>query len=72
MHSGGVDHGMPSWLDGEGGEEGVNDDEVVEEERTWRDPSAHKLRAAVGRWSRDDHQRRKIIRVSLTCMNYSS
>jgi U3 small nucleolar RNA-associated protein 20 len=72
MHSGGVDHGIPSWLDSEGGEEWVNDDEVVEEERTWRDSSAHKLCVAVEQWSRDDHKWREIIRVSSMCMNYPS
>lgn len=62
----GVDLGVPAWMgivsfsDGDDGD----DEEVMEEERTWRDPSAHKLRAAVGKWLRDDHQRKVIIRVS--------
>ena len=62
----GVDLGVPAWMgivsfsDGDDGD----DEEVMEEERTWRDPSAHKLRVAVGKWLRDDHQRKVIIRVS--------
>lgn len=53
----------PDWM------KGISDDEdddadVMEDERSWRDPSAHKLRSAVGTWLRDDHQRNEIIKVS--------
>ena len=39
------------------------DDQSPEEERIWRDASAHLLRATVGRWLRDDSSRREIIKV---------
>lgn len=60
----GVDRSTPDWMVGASSEEDV-DDEIDEEERTWRDPSAHKLRSAVGKWMREDHQRKEIMRVSL-------
>jgi U3 small nucleolar RNA-associated protein 20 len=39
---------LPSWADGN--LDGDNLDDPWEEERTWRDPSAHKLRATVAKW----------------------
>lgn len=44
-------------------------DTVNEEERTWRDPSAHKMRLAVGKWMRGDVARRAIREV---CSSSSS
>lgn len=57
------DQGIPGWM-GNVSEGDEDDDNVMEEERTWRDPSAHKLHLAVGKWLRDDHQWKEIIRVS--------
>jgi U3 small nucleolar RNA-associated protein 20 len=56
----------PNWIASapSANEDGGGDDDINEDERTWRDPSAHKLRSAVGKWMRDDHQRRLIIHVS--------
>lgn len=39
---------LPSW-DGDL-PDGDNLDDLWEEERTWRDPSAHKLRVTVAKW----------------------
>jgi len=50
----------PGWMVSASAEED-GDDDVMEEERTWRDPSAHKLRSAVGKWMRTDHQRMEIV-----------
>ena len=61
----GIDRSTPSWMIGPSAEAEDTDDEINEEERTWRDPSAHKLRSAVGKWMREDHRRQEIIRVSL-------
>ena len=60
----GVNRNTPNWMDISLDDDPDGDDEIMEEERTWRDPSAHKLRSAVGKWMRDDHQRKDIIRVS--------
>lgn len=60
----GVDQSTPSWMVGPSSEAEDKDDKIDEEERTWRDPSAHKLRSAVGKWMREDHRRQEIIRVS--------
>jgi U3 small nucleolar RNA-associated protein 20 len=60
----GVDQSTPSWMVGPSSEAEDKDDEIDEEERTWRDPSAHKLRSAVGKWMKEDHRRQEIIRVS--------
>lgn len=51
---------LPSWV-----REGVEDeeDEISEEERTWRDPSAHKMRLSCARWARGDGSQRSIIQV---------
>ena len=37
---------LPSWADGNGDDL----DDPWEEERTWRDPSARKLRATIAKW----------------------
>lgn len=41
-------------------------DQPPEDERLWRDASAHILRCAVGRWLRNDHLRREIMQVLIT------
>ena len=38
-------------------------DTIQEEERTWRDPSAHKMRVAVFSWTSDRAPKEKIIKV---------
>jgi hypothetical protein len=39
------------------------EDVIQEEERTWQDPSAHKMRVAVASWTSDRVPRRKIAKV---------
>ena len=50
----------PEWakepLSGDG-------DDIQEEERTWQDPSAHKMRVAVFSWTSDRVPRQKIVKV---------
>lgn len=41
----------------------VGVDDVSEEERTWRDPSAHKMRMSVNGWTRLDRAQRSITLV---------
>jgi len=50
----------PEWTN-----ESLDDDgdDIQEEERTWQDPSAHKMRVAVSSWTSDRAPRRKIIKV---------
>ena len=50
----------PEWA-----EESLSDDgdDIQEEERTWRDPSAHKMRVAVYNWTSDRVPRQKIVKV---------
>lgn len=50
----------PEWA-----KESFSEDEDViqEEERTWQDPSAHKMRVAVASWTNDRAPRRKIVKV---------
>lgn len=38
-------------------------DDIWEEERSWRDPSAHKLRVALAKWLDLDHRTRELIKV---------
>lgn len=38
-------------------------DLIQEEERTWQDPSAHKMRVAVSSWTSDEFPRRKVVKV---------
>ncbi|KAI0782968.1 armadillo-type protein [Abortiporus biennis] len=38
-------------------------DSINEDEKTWRDPSAHKLRVTVASWLREDSARRAVIRA---------
>lgn len=44
------------------GEEG-NSDDFWEEERSWRDPSAHKLRVALARWLDPEYRTKELIKV---------
>lgn len=43
-----------------------DEEDVKEDERTWRDPSAHKLRCAVRAWLDDDVCRRAAILVRVS------
>lgn len=52
---------LPGWISSEV-EEGDGDD-IHEEERTWRDPSAHKMRVAVAKWLNGDASRKDLIKV---------
>lgn len=40
-----------------------NDDDIWEEERSWRDPSAHKLRVALVRWLDPEYRVNELIKV---------
>ncbi|RXW23686.1 hypothetical protein EST38_g2153 [Candolleomyces aberdarensis] len=51
----GSDHGHGSVDDRE-------DEDIWEEERSWRDPSAHKLRVSVGHWIDDDYRKRQYVK----------
>ncbi|KAG0701153.1 armadillo-type protein [Suillus ampliporus] len=51
-------HQTPDWLNVT--KDDGNDMDPWEEERSWRDPSAHKLRGAAANWL-DKHHHRKII-----------
>lgn len=55
--------GLPEWLNENVGED-VNDD-PWEEERTWRDGAAHKIRSVISSWLDEDHDRKAIILVSV-------
>lgn len=50
----------PEWA-----KESLSDDgdDIHEEERTWRDPSAHKMRVAVSSWTGDRVPRRRVVKV---------
>jgi U3 small nucleolar RNA-associated protein 20 len=53
---------VPDWtkdIDDEAGDA----DEVRESERSWRDPSAHKIRCVLAKWCGDDTFRTQLIRV---------
>ena len=52
--------GKPGWMYNPDEEEL---DTVHEEERTWRDPSAHKLRSQIALWLRGDAAIRSVIKV---------
>ncbi|KAI0753565.1 hypothetical protein C8Q80DRAFT_1342693 [Daedaleopsis nitida] len=41
-------------------------DDIWEEERSWRDPSAHKVRAALAKWGCHNSARRAIVQSQLT------
>lgn len=38
-------------------------DDIWEDERSWRDPSAHKLRVALARWLDSEHRIKELIKV---------
>ncbi|KAJ7637747.1 armadillo-type protein [Mycena polygramma] len=42
-------------------ESGDEDKDLWEEERTWRDPSAHKLRGVVGKWLAVQHSLKELV-----------
>jgi len=50
----------PEWA-----KESISDDgdDIQEEERTWQDPSAHKMRVAVSGWTSDRVPRQKVVKV---------
>lgn len=55
----------PSWMDKSNiGEDEEDLDSVREDERTWRDPSAHKVRTSLARWAGGGGTRADIIKVS--------
>lgn len=56
---------VPEWMKDVGDE--VSDaDEVRETERSWRDPSAHKIRSALVKWRAVDTFRLQLVRVRFT------
>lgn len=38
-------------------------DDIWEDERSWRDPSAHKLRVALGKWLDSEYRVKELIKV---------
>lgn len=52
---------IPEWMKDVRHEDDL--DEVRESERSWRDPSAHKVRSALAKWAADDMFRMQLIRV---------
>jgi U3 small nucleolar RNA-associated protein 20 len=54
--------GLPDWMKDVGDEDG-DTDAVRENERSWRDPSAHKIRSALAQWREDDAFWLRLIRV---------
>lgn len=48
----------PEWMS-----ELSAEDDVWEEERSWRDPSAHKLRITTAKWMRGSSARESIVQV---------
>jgi U3 small nucleolar RNA-associated protein 20 len=46
-------------------DDGDEDEEPREEERTWRDPSAYKLRSVVGKWLNAQHGMKELLKVGL-------
>ena len=50
----------PEWAKEQFSDDG---DDIQEEERTWQDPSAHKMRVAVSNWMSDRIPRRKVVKV---------
>lgn len=46
-------------------DEDVEEDEVNEQERSWRDPSAHKFRVAVWHWLDEEYHSRAFAKVSV-------
>jgi len=50
----------PEWANESFSDDG---DDIQEEERTWQDPSAHKMRVAVSSWTSDRVPRWRIVKV---------
>lgn len=44
-------------------------DDPWEDERSWRDPSAHKLRETIIAWLNSRSQCEKLLQVSVNCMD---
>jgi len=40
-----------------------NENDIWEDERSWRDPSAHKLRVALSKWLDSTHRTRELFGV---------
>ena len=55
--------GVPEWMKDARDEDDL--DQVRESERSWRDPSAHKVRCALAKWGADDMFRMQLIRVCI-------
>lgn len=54
---------LPGWLN-ENYEQDADDD-PREEERTWRDGTAHRIRSVIASWLDDEHDKKAIILVSM-------
>lgn len=50
----------PEWMSED---ETAEEDDISEEEKTWRDPSAHKFRVAVKKWILGNMTRKSVIQV---------
>jgi len=50
----------PEWVKESFSDDG---DDIQEVERTWQDPSAHKMRVAISTWTSDRVSRRRIVKV---------
>jgi len=57
--------GVPGWMKDARDDDDL--DEVRESERSWRDPSAHKVRSALAKWGAGNMFRVQLIRV---CVPY--
>lgn len=64
----GVDGGQPAWMREAGPSTDQNLDDPWEEERSWRDPSAHKLRSVVSQWAGDNSTKAEVIQVRPFCL----
>ncbi len=58
----------PTWMKDTKDEDCL--DKVRESERSWRDPSAHKVRSALAKWGTGDTFRVRLIRVCLACFRW--
>lgn len=56
---------VPEWMK-DVGDEASDADDVRETERSWRDPSAHKIRSALAKWLAVDTFRLQLVRVGFT------
>jgi U3 small nucleolar RNA-associated protein 20 len=57
------DLGVPDWLSESA--TGDRSDDPWEQERTWRDGAAHKVRSVISKWLDEEHERKAIILVSV-------